>query len=165
MAPSEKSATPLGFVFQHFNSCPPKDRAAIGAKVAKVEKKVFPSSEAFDYTLELKKKNIGLVLASREGSSDLAGYLVYQNMKGTCWLHKLATVEHERGKGVGRCLIHSLCDQMRKGGCRNVVLWVDEARSPARALYASCGFEQVERLPDYYGPGRTALKMELAIFG
>lgn len=154
---------PPGIVVQVITACPPKDREALAAKVAKLEKKIFPSSEAFDYGVELKKKNIGLILASREGSQEVVGYLVFQRQKSLAWLHKLATVEQERGKGIARCLVHSLSQQMKKGGCRTIVLWVDEARSPARALYASCGFQQIERLPDYYGPGRTALKMELAI--
>lgn len=157
------SMAPPGVALQVFTACPPKDREALASKVAKLEKKIFPSSEAFDYSVELKKKNIGLVLASREGSQELIGYLVFQRQKSLAWLHKLATVEQERGKGIARCLVHSLCQQMKKGGCRTIVLWVDEARNPARALYTSCGFQEIERLQDYYGPGRTAIKMELAI--
>lgn len=154
---------PSGIVLQVITACPPKDRDALAPKVAKLEKKIFPSSEAFDYGVELKKKNIGLILASREESQELVGYLVFQRQKGLAWLHKLAVIEQERGKCIARCLVDSLCQQMKKGGCRTIVLWVDEARNPARALYASCGFEQIERLADYYGPGRTALKMELAM--
>ncbi|KAF1928629.1 acyl-CoA N-acyltransferase [Didymella exigua CBS 183.55] len=154
---------PSGIILQVISPCLPKDREALAAKVAKLEKKIFPSSEAFDYGIELKKKNIGLILASREGSQEAVGYLVFQRQKSLAWLHKLATIEQERGKGIARCLVHSLSHQMNKGGCRTIFLWVDEARAPARALYASCGFQQVERLPDYYGPGRTAVKMELAI--
>lgn len=154
---------PSGIVLQVITACPPKDRETMAAKIAKLEKKIFPSSEAFDYNVELRKKNIGLILASREGSQEVVGYLVFQRQKSLAWLHKLATIEQERGKGIARCLVHSLAQQMKKGGCRTIVLWVDEARSPARSLYTSCGFQQVERLPDYYGLGRTALKMELAI--
>jgi ribosomal protein S18 acetylase RimI-like enzyme len=154
---------PSGILLQVITACPPKDREALAAKVAKLEKKIFPSSEAFDYGVELKKKNIGLILALREGSQEVVGYLVFQRQKSLAWLHKLATIEQERGRGIARCLVHSLSQQMKKGGCRTIVLWVDEARTPARTLYASCGFQQVERLLDYYGPGRTALKMELAI--
>lgn len=152
-----------GVLLQMITACPPKDRAALAVKLAKLEKKIFPSSEAFDYTFELKKKNIGIVMASRTEDQEPVGYLVFQRLKSQAWLHKLATIEQERGKGIARCLIHSLCQQMKKGGCRTIVLWVDEARNPARALYASCGFQQIEQLPDYYGPGRTALKMELAV--
>lgn len=160
---AHQDLVPAGIVLQTVTACPPKDREALAKKVAKLEKKIFPSSEAFDYSVELKKKNIGLVLAFKEGSEEPVGYLVFQRQKSLAWLHKLATIEQERGKGIARCLVHSLCQQMKKGGCRTIVLWVDEARSPARALYTSCGFQEVERLPDYYGPSRTALKMELAI--
>ncbi|KAJ4985235.1 hypothetical protein SVAN01_09277 [Stagonosporopsis vannaccii] len=163
MATVSASIAPPGVVLQVLTTCPPKDREALASKVAKLEKKIFPSSEAFEYNVELKKKNIGLVLASREGSQELIGYLVFQRQKSLAWLHKLATIEQERGKGIARCLIHSLCQQMKKGGCRTIVLWVDEARNPARALYTSCGFHEIERLQDYYGPGRTAIKMELVI--
>ncbi|KAJ4333925.1 polarity establishment/cellular polarization [Ascochyta clinopodiicola] len=73
-------------------------------KVAKLEKKIFPSSEAFDYSVELKKKNIGLVLASRTGGQELVGYLVFQRLKGQAWLHKLAIIEQERGKGIASAI-------------------------------------------------------------
>lgn len=154
---------PPGITLQLVPACPPKDRDALAKRVARLEKKMFAASEAFDYGVELGKKSVGLVLAERNNGGDLVGYLVYQRLKGQTWLHKLAVVEAERGKGVATCLVGALRQQVGRGGGRNVVLWVDEGNAPARALYASCGFEQVERLADYYGPGRTALKMELDI--
>ncbi|KAA8619484.1 acetyltransferase [Pyrenophora tritici-repentis] len=156
--------TPPGFVITEFSSFPPKNRAAIAEKVAKLEKKVFPAIEHFNYDVELKKKNIGLLLVFKESDADtLAAYLVYQRMKRIAWLHKLCVVEQEREKGLGKSLIHSLRRHMEKGGCHTIFLWVDANRKPARALYNSCGFQQFECRPDYYGPGRTALKLELAI--
>lgn len=154
---------PLGIVLQSITACPPKDRELLAAKLTKLEKKLFPSSEAFDYGSELKKKNIGLILAIKEGAQEPVGYLVYQRQKSLAWLHKLATVEEERRKGIARSLVGLMCQQMKKGSCRSIVLWVDETRDPARALYVSCGFCQIERLVDYYGPGRTALKLELDV--
>ncbi|KAF2447693.1 acyl-CoA N-acyltransferase [Karstenula rhodostoma CBS 690.94] len=154
---------PSGIILQSIAACPPKDRESLAAKLAKLEKKIFPSSEAFDYGSELKKKNVGIILAVKEGTQELVGYLVYQRQKSLAWLHKLATIEQERRKGIAKCLVDFLCQQMKKGGCRTISLWVDEVRNPARALYASCAFQQIERLPEYYGPGRTALKLELNI--
>ena len=154
---------PFGIVLQSFAACPPKDRESLATKLTKLEKKLFPSSEAFDYGAELKKKNIGLILAFKEGTQEPVGYLVYQRQKSLAWLHKLATIEQERRKGIAKCLVDLLRQQMKKGSCRTIVLWVDEARDPAKALYASCGFQQIERLVDYYGPGRTALKLELDV--
>ncbi|KAF9740793.1 hypothetical protein PMIN01_00332 [Paraphaeosphaeria minitans] len=154
---------PSGIVLQSIAACPPKDRESLAAKLAKFEKKLFPSSVAFDYGVELKKKNIGIILVFKEGTQELVAYLVYQRQKSLAWLHKLATIEQERRKGIAKCLVDFLRQQMKKGGCQTIVLWVDEARDPARALYASCGFQQIERLTNYYGPGRTAIKLSLDV--
>jgi len=155
---------PGGIIIRDFANLPAKDRPAVGDKVAKLERKVFPSNESFDYDVELKKKNIGMILAFPDAeSTTVIGYLVYQRMKRVIWLHKLAVVEQERQKGIGRFLVHALRHQMKSRGGESIQLWVDEHRKPARALYDSCGFQQVELRTDYYAPGRAGLKMELSI--
>ncbi|KAL6707932.1 hypothetical protein ACN47E_003606 [Coniothyrium glycines] len=129
-----------------------------------MEKKVFSSSECFDYDVELKKKNIGLLLAFHESEPEnVVAYLVYQRMKRMVWLHKLCVVEQERGKGIARCLIRSFQEDVERGGCESIQLWVNETNSPARNLYRSCGFEQVDSRPDYYAAGQAGLKLELTL--
>jgi ribosomal protein S18 acetylase RimI-like enzyme len=156
--------TPPGFVVKDFSSYSPKSRSAIADKVAKLERKVFPAIEHFSYDVELKKKNTGLLLVFRENDNEqLIAYLVYQRMRRLAWLHKLCVIEQERGRGLGKALIYYLRLQMEKGGCSTIFLWVDESRESARALYKSCGFQLSECRPDYYGPGRTALKLELEL--
>jgi ribosomal protein S18 acetylase RimI-like enzyme len=155
---------PLGIGLKDFSSLPAKERPLIASKVAKLERKVFPANEGFDYDVELKKKNIGLIWAYNEGDPDqVVAYLVYQRMKRVIWLHKLCVAEQERRKGVGKCLIHALRHQMEKSGGESIQLWVDEHREPARALYSSCGFQQIEVRPAYYAPGRAGIKLELSI--
>ncbi|RYN57084.1 hypothetical protein AA0118_g7964 [Alternaria tenuissima] len=155
---------PSGFVIKDFSTLPPKTRSTVADKVAKLERKVFPAIEHFNYDVELKKKNTGLLLVFKEDDTDkLIAYLVYQRMKRLAWLHKLCVIEQERGRGIGKALIYYLRRQMGKGGCNKIFLWVDESRGHARALYDLCGFQQSECRPDYYGPGRTALKLELEL--
>jgi ribosomal protein S18 acetylase RimI-like enzyme len=146
-------------------SFPAERRQTLSQQVAKIERKTFPSSEAFDFDTELKKKNTNMVLAFKNADlDDLTGYLVYVRMKRLVLLHKICVVQQERGKGVGKALIHSLRRQLEnQGGCQSIQLWVDEDRGPAKALYKSCGFEQIDRCIDYYGPGRNGLKMQLSI--
>lgn len=162
-APISAAATDT-FCIKDLSSFSPKERPAIIEKVSRIEKKTFPSSEAFDFHTELKKKNTTMILAMRRASAgsepELVGYLVYLRMRRLTLLHKVCVVEHERGRGVGKCLIHSLQSRVEKGGCDGIHLWVDETRMPARALYDSCGFQQIDRCTDYYGPGRTGLKMQ-----
>lgn len=154
-----------GFYLDDFASFSSEDRPSIVKKITKIEKKNFPSREAFDFDAELKKKNTNMILAIQEGeSAELVGYMVYVRLKRLVLLHKICVVEKMRGQGIAKSLMHSLRLQLEnQGGCQKIHLWVDEARDPARALYESNGFEQIDRCVDYYGPGRTGLKMELSI--
>ncbi|KAF2653374.1 acetyltransferas-like protein [Lophiostoma macrostomum CBS 122681] len=155
-------ATPI---LRDLTSLPAEKRQPLCKQVGKIERKTFPSSEAFDFDTELKKKNTNMILAFKNADlGELSGYLVYVRMKRLVLLHKICVVQQERGKGVGKDLIHSLRRQLEnQGGCQNIQLWVDEDRGPAKALYKSCGFEQIDRCVDYYGPGRNGLKMQLSI--
>ncbi|KAH7125409.1 acetyltransferase-like protein [Dendryphion nanum] len=151
---------------QELSSIPLKDRLICLQKVHKIEKKSFPSSEAFDFETELKKKNTTLILVTKpDASINVIGYLVFLRIKRTALLHKICLTEQERGRGVGKILMLSVRTYLEKGGCDNIQLWVDEARTPAKALYQSCGFGEIDQCADYYGPGRTALKMQLLIHG
>ncbi|KAF2709166.1 acetyltransferas-like protein [Pleomassaria siparia CBS 279.74] len=154
---------PSGYILKDLTSFPPKERQSIVTKVTRIEKKTFPSSELFDFNSELKKKNTSMVLAMKSDSSgELVGYLVYLRTNRLVLLHKICVIEQEREKGIGKCLVHSLQQHLEKGGCYSIQLWVDEARNPARKLYQSCGFQQIDRCLDYYGAGRTGLKMQLS---
>ena len=172
-SPNSAMSTPLhgnnvhlSITLETITACPPKDRDALAKRLTKLEKKMFASNEAFDYTLELAKKSIGVILASYPSSpTTLIGYLVFQRQKGTTWLHKLAVIEAERGKGVAKRLLERLVEVVKKGGGRNVVLWVDEGNAVARWLYGRCGFEEGERVEGYYGEGRAGVKMELEMEG
>ena len=60
-------------------------------------------------------------------------------------------------------MVQKVLAELEKGGTREVDLWVDMSRTPARALYESCGFEKMEEVEDYYGIGRTGMRMRLAM--
>lgn len=162
-AESASTTRPV-FVLRNFTSFSTKERAQIADSVAKLEKKVFPAIEHFNYDIELKKKNIGLVVALNESdSNNVVAYLLYQRMKRLAWIHKLCVAEQERGQGLGKRLVLALDAQMRRGGCQSIHLWVDQSRAIARALYASCHFEQCERREHYYCQGRSGLRLVLTL--
>lgn len=136
------------------------------ASVKRLEKKSFPGSEALDFDTELKKRNTHLVCAIENASVigegiSLIAYLVYARMKRTVLLHKLCVLQEHRGNGIGRQMMTWLMVELTKKGCESIQLWVDESRKPARALYASLGFEEVDYVVDYYAPGRAGFKMIL----
>jgi GNAT superfamily N-acetyltransferase len=66
-----------------------------------------------------------------------------------------------RGRGAGRKLIRAVAEWARDRGAERVVLFVQEANAPGRALYASAGFVPTgDRAP--VGAGRPGFKLVLA---
>lgn len=124
-------------------------------RISRVERKTFPTNEAFGLgDLWRKKPNTRVLYATCaiEGRSDLIAYAVYVRQKGIALLHKVCVVEACRRQGVGQQLISYIQERLRKKGCQFIQLWVDQAREPARALYSRNGFEEREVIPDYYAP-------------
>lgn len=139
------------------------------AQISRVEKKTFPTNEAFGFGEELwrKKPNTRVLYSTRVADNstrkDLVAYAVYVRQKGVALLHKVCVIEAYRRQGVGQQLMSFIQERLRKEGCQYIQLWVDQAREPARALYHRCGFEEREVIPDYYAPGRTGIRMVLGL--
>ena len=135
------------------------------AQVVRGEKKAFPKNEVFDFDRELRKRNTELIclldLANADESYTVAAYLVYVRVQRTTLLHKLCVLEKYRRQGLARKMLQKLQDVLKARGCKEVQLWVDDARKPARSMYASTGFEEVDRVENYYALGRTGIKMAL----
>ncbi|KAJ5113024.1 hypothetical protein N7456_001558 [Penicillium angulare] len=136
------------------------------AQISRVEKKTFPTNEAFGFGEELwrKKPNTRVLYATQPkegGRSELIAYAVYVRQKGVALLHKVCVIEAYRRQGVGQQLMSYIQERLRKEGCQYIQLWVDKVREPARALYQRGGFKEQEEIPDYYAPGRTGIRMIL----
>lgn len=130
------------------------------------EKRAFPRHEAFAFDTELKKHNTELMIILDEtllpSSTALIAYSVYARHKRTVLLHKVCVLEKYRRQGVARRMLE--IQKERLGcNCDSIQLWVDEKRKPAICLYAGLGFKEVDRLEDYYAPGRTAIRMLLSL--
>jgi axial budding pattern protein 2 len=147
-------------------------------KIARIEKRTFPTNEAFAFDIKLwKKSNTRVLYATftsttadngKVGGGDnvVVAYLVYVRHRNTALLHKLCVVETYRHKGIGeRLLLHAIKERFMNNepGCEYIPLWVDKARVAARSLYTKCGFEEKEEVPDYYAKGRTGIRMVLAL--
>jgi len=77
-------------------------------------------------------------------------------------LYSMAVHDGCRGRGLGRVLLESCLDSLRRDGVESVVLEVDVANAPAIRLYERAGFRRVRQIDDYYGPGRHGWKMKFA---
>lgn len=146
---------------------PAVDKHNALAQVVRAEKKAFPKTEVFDFDRELRKRNTELIclldFVNTNKAYTVAAYLVYVRIQRTTLLHKICVLEKHRRQGLARKLLRKLKDELKGRGCEEMQLWVDEARQPARSLYANTGFEEVDRVEDYYAPGRTGIKMVLKL--
>lgn len=172
-------------------------------RIARIEKRTFPASEAFDFNADLwrKKPNTRVIYAHIPSSAvtstststsarkrtctataattatapattasnaqvtpaGVIAYAVYVRVKGIALLHKVCVAEGHRGRGYGWQLMQYIAQRLQKEGCQGVHLWVDQGREAARRLYARLGFKEFEVVENYYGPGRTGIKMILEL--
>lgn len=78
----------------------------------------------------------------------------------------IALSREARGKGRGRGLLEALLAEAARRGVRQVFLDVRDDNPTAQALYASEGFVEIARRPDYYPDGPTdAIVMRLDVPG
>lgn len=144
---------------------PKSDQQDILEPVKHAERKTFPRNEAFDFDLELKKRNTELIIVMDDSepssSPKVAAYAVYAHTQSLTMLHKLCVKEDFRLRGIARRLLLSQHQMLLLLGCSQVALWVNKERVPARQLYLSIGFVEVRRLGNYCGLNRTAVRMVL----
>lgn len=74
-------------------------------------------------------------------------------------LYSLAVHPDLRGQRWGERLIHAGFDWMRQNGLDTCRAEVKEDNVAARRLYANLGFEEIARLPDYYGPKQNGIRL------
>ncbi|MCJ1234704.1 hypothetical protein MMC14_002667 [Varicellaria rhodocarpa] len=142
-------------------------RSSLLNQIKQAEKKNFPRNEVFDFDMELNKRNTELTVvvdmnAELSGKDCvLFGYLVCTRLPKTAMLSKICVLQGYRRHGVARRMLNDLNARLQSQGCTSIQLWVDEVRIPANRLYQSLGFVDVDRVQNYYAPGRTGLKMKL----
>jgi ribosomal protein S18 acetylase RimI-like enzyme len=125
--------------------------------IQSLERRTFPSSECLAIAAETSKRNTQLLYA--QSSSGIVGYLIFIHTPSGLRIHKVCIAEAFRRRGIATGLIERVCDIAGKAG-KDIDLWVNEARIPARECYVKCGFAQVgETVIDYYGPARNGIRM------
>jgi len=93
-----------------------------------------------------------------EEDGQAAGYVCFGPIAGTQASYDLYWIvvdDARRGGGIGRLLERACVDAVRGLGGRR--LYVDtssrEQYGPTRGFYRGCGYDEVARLEDFYGPG------------
>lgn len=79
--------------------------------------------------------------------------------EGTIEVASLAVYPQFRGKGIGRALMERMIADATRGGSSCLMLECRPSNTGALKLYASLGFIEDKRLPDYYENGEEAIRM------
>ncbi len=88
----------------------------------------------------------------------VVGYVGSQSVMGEADMMNLAVLPQYRRQGVAKALVLRLIDALRAKEVHSLTLEVRASNAPAAALYASLGFLQVGRRPNYYSaPKEDAL--------
>ena len=150
------------------------------AEVADHDAAIFgPTAWTLAYYWSVKAQNGTVMLAARTASAgdadstsaerdvtastgELVGWIVMSGAGAEADVMTIATTEAARGKGIGRALLQAGIGWAQDRGSEVIHLEVDERNAAALAMYASFGFEEWGRRPDYY-PGAAAILMRLRI--
>ena len=143
-------------------------RELVLPQIKQCEKKCFPSNEALNFELELKKRNVHLVVILHDDflsskRQQLVGYLLFSHPKAenVILLHKLCVVKDYRRQGIAKLALQREMERLkRQHSC--IRLWVHKENTAATELYKSLGFKIVKEIEDYYGPGRAGAQMSLS---
>lgn len=73
--------------------------------------------------------------------------LPYPSLAHTFWVHAVYVHPDARGSGASTALMQIAVEHARAKGARRVVLWVNEANTPARRFYERFGFREAGRIP------------------
>lgn len=87
------------------------------------------------------------------GCAELLGYAGLAAGGGEADVQTVAVAPGAQGRGVGRALLDALVAEAGRRGAPAVLLEVRADNAPARALYASSGFERIGVRRRYYQPG------------
>lgn len=90
-----------------------------------------------------------------------AGMLFAADLGNIC---NIAVFPQFRRHGVGRRLVYALIDSAKELDISELTLEVRESNTPAKALYASFGFEEAGRRKNFYNnPPEDAIVMNLSL--
>lgn len=105
-----------------------------------------------------------VLLTARE-SGVLVGYLLILFHRGTrlARLYSIAVDPASRRRGIARALFQAGEARARERGAIHLRLEVSQNNAPAIALYRTLGFQEFDRLSDYYEDHSSALRMQKRI--
>jgi [ribosomal protein S18]-alanine N-acetyltransferase len=99
------------------------------------------------------------VLADTDNDGLILGVATFTCVEDLADLNRIVVRPDARGRGVGAALLRAGLEWAEALGATRMLLEVRTDNSPALALYARLGFDQISCRRDYYGVGVDAAVM------
>jgi ribosomal protein S18 acetylase RimI-like enzyme len=104
------------------------------------------------------RQRVRVARLARGGPAAAAAILILYPR--TLRIYSVAVAPELQGRGLGKALVHDALAVAAAAGAAQVGLEVDALDAALVAWYERQGFATTERLANYYGPGRPALRMK-----
>lgn len=131
------------------------------AAILELEQGSFPAAEQWSEQAWRDELRAGdrHVLTARDADDRVKAAATFQCVADTADLHRIMVAREHRGEGLARQLVAAGMQWARATGASRMLLEVREDNDAALGLYDGCGFRQLSRRENYYGPGVHALVM------
>ena len=103
------------------------------------------------------------VLARFDVNDSIIGVATFSRVAEMSDLNRVIVHPEFRGRGIGASLVRAGLEWASAVGARRMLLEVESGNRGAETLYRTANFVPIARREDYYGPGSSAIIMELAL--
>ena len=126
-----------------------------------MEKEIYGKSgwSAAQFKEEFAKSPKDAYYIAAEVEGELIGYAGIYYVSDFADVHTITVSANHRRKGIGREFLKRLINWARVKKAESIMLEVRVGNEEALPLYLQNGFTEINRRPNYYGPGVTAIIM------
>jgi tRNA threonylcarbamoyl adenosine modification protein YeaZ/ribosomal-protein-alanine acetyltransferase len=126
-----------------------------------MEKEIYGKSgwSAAQFKEEFAKAPKDAYYIAAESNGELIGYAGIFYVDEVADIHTITVSAEHRRKGIGREFLTRLINWARVKKAEAIMLEVRVGNEEALPLYIQNGFTEINRRPNYYGPGLTAIIM------
>jgi len=126
-----------------------------------MEKEIYGKSgwSAAQFKEEFAKAPKDAYYIAAESDGKLIGYAGIYYLSDFADVHTITVSADHRRKGIGREFLTRLINWARVKKAEAIMLEVRVGNEEALPLYIQNGFTEINRRPNYYGPGLTAIIM------
>jgi len=130
------------------------------ARIAEIEASLFKDKA---WSLELIRSELespeNLVIVVKDEFSEIVGYIIIRIILDEAEVLRFGVKKENQGKGIGKRLLMTALDELRRRGIKKIFLEVSVDNVKAQKLYEKFEFKKVGERKDYYSPGKPAFIM------